>query len=146
MPANPNRGNAALNWRSCSKESVKIMSNGKERFLGWLGFVSGIVIISLLLFSRSLGAVNAVFDGKVVYEKNCKKCHGDNGKGNDKVAGALKIDRAKLDLNDKETTDKKDGEWERVVNDGAGKMKGYKDKLSKEEISAVIIYVKSLKK
>lgn len=84
-------------------------------------------------------------DGKIVYEKNCKMCHGVDGKSTKKIASVLKVNLASLDLTNKETNDKKDVELVKTVSDGNGKaMKGFKDKLTQEEIAAVIKYVRSL--
>lgn len=86
-------------------------------------------------------------DGKIVYEKNCKMCHGVDGKSTKKIANVLKVNLASLDLTDKETSDKKDTELVEMVGNGSNKnkvMKGFKDKLTQEEIAVVIKHVRSL--
>lgn len=83
-------------------------------------------------------------DGKIIYEKNCKMCHDIDGKGSPKVAKALKVDSSKLDLTDKETSGKKDAELTKTITDGTGKMKSFKDKLTQEEITVVVKYIRSL--
>lgn len=104
-----------------------------------------IVSVISLLAIVDVGAESSGIDGKILYEKSCRTCHGANGKGNTKLATNMKVDLAKLDLTDKETTSKKDGEWTKIINDGAGKMKGFKDRLKPEEITVVIKYIRSLK-
>ncbi len=104
-----------------------------------------IVFLFFLILPRDLRAADS--DGKVLYEKSkCTICHGVDGKGVQKIADSLKIDRSKLDLTDKETTDKKDTELERVINDGAGKMKGYKSKFNVGEIPLVVAHIRTLQK
>lgn len=110
------------------------------------GFPAFVFIISILFLSAYLwGIAAAEPDGKAIYEKSCKMCHGIDGKGNPKVAKAIKVDLAKLNLTGKETSDKKDAELVKTVSDGSGKiMKGFKDKLKQEEIAAVIGHIRSL--
>lgn len=102
------------------------------------------VLIFLWLPVNSASANGS--DGKVIYEKNCKMCHGADAKGSPKVAKALKVDPARLDLTDKETSDKKDAELVQTVSDGSKNkvMKSFKDKLTQEEIAAIIKHIRSL--
>lgn len=108
--------------------------------------LSALLFFALIFLWLPAGVVSANGpDGKIVYEKNCKMCHGVDGKSAKKTASVLKVDLAKLDLTDKETNDKKDVELVKTVSDGNGKaMKGFKDKLTQEEITAVIKYIRSL--
>src|SRR3989344_1514588 len=89
----------------------------------------------MIVFSVNVSAAEP--DGKVLYEKNnCKMCHGVDGASVQKTADMLKIDLSKLNLIDKETADKKDDELIKTVADGAGKMKGFKAKMSVDEVTA----------
>lgn len=83
--------------------------------------------------------------GKPIYEKNCKACHGSDAKGDSTVAIIFKIDLARLNLTDKETSGKKDRELIKNVTEGNGKMKGFKSRLKPEEIAEAIKYIRSLK-
>lgn len=83
-------------------------------------------------------------DGKELYEKSCKTCHGINGRGNAKLAAGMKIKPELLDLTKKETKKKKDEELKAIITDGAGKMRGFKDRLSANEISLVVAHVRML--
>ena len=62
------------------------------------------------------------------------------------MATMLKVDLAKLNLLDKESLAKTNGELIKVVTDGKKPMAGFKDKLTKEEIEAVVKYIRSLAK
>lgn len=105
------------------------------------------LLLSTLFLFIGLKQVDLIAsDGKTIYEASCKSCHGPDGKGNEKVAKALKIDLIKLNLVKDETTKKSDAELAKTIHDGAGKMKPFKDKLKDEDISAVVEYVRSLKK
>ncbi len=81
-----------------------------------------------------------------MYEGSCKTCHGLDGKGNQKVADMLKVDLSKLDLTDDETTKKKDAELANAIFNGAGKMKGYRNKFSDPDVNAIVSHIRSLQK
>jgi len=81
--------------------------------------------------------VEASGPGKVLYERNCSMCHGPNGV-------AARIGRGAVDLND--------AEWQRRTSDeqiaerireGRGQMPAWKNRLSEDEIRAVVDYVRT---
>lgn len=89
----------------------------------------------------------ASIDAASLWSKNCKACHGDDGKGDTKAGKMKHVEnltdaevRAKFDRARmlKSVTD--------GINDEAGKslMKGYGDKLSADEIAALVDYVIAL--
>src|SRR5512139_826404 len=78
-------------------------------------------------------------DGKALYDAKCAMCHGKDGVAKPMAKGSANLNDAKW----QEAT--KVEAVETVVTDGKGKMKGYKDKMSGEEIKAVATYVKTLK-
>lgn len=95
------------------------------------------------------GVVSArAADAKELWDKNCKKCHGDDGKGQTamgKKAGAKDYTDAKVqaDLKDDAMTKAiKEG----VKKDGATKMKAFGDSLSDDEVKALVAYVRAFKK
>ena len=90
-------------------------------------------------------AVSQVPDGKAIYLKSCKQCHG--------VLGAPTKTALRQDDKIPNFTDaaffkgKKDEDFREAVAKGKGKnMKGFADKLSKEEIGAVVEYIHTLHK
>jgi len=107
-----------------------------------IGLILSGLLLSLLVFSSSSYAQ----DGQALYLKSCKMCHAEDGKGSLAISKSMKVELSKLDLTDKETSNKKDDELAMVINDGAGKMKGFKDKMSAEEVAAILKHVRSLKK
>ena len=78
-------------------------------------------------------------DGKGLYMAKCKSCHGDDGKGDTTIG-------KKVDIPSLAGTKLSKSKITEVVEKGVDgtKMKGYKDKLSKDEIDAVSAYVKKL--
>ena len=83
--------------------------------------------------------------GKALYARNCRFCHGDEGKGDGKMAPK---DSHPADLTDaKWDRGSTDGEIFAVIQSGAGpkfEMKGFKGRMTDEQIWQVIDYVRSL--
>lgn len=96
----------------------------------------------LAMFATTAFAEPAKSGSKALYEKNCKLCHAVDGKGNPKLTA---MDLVGLNLTDKETSDKKDDKLKETISKGAGKMKGFKDKISEDDITALVAYIRSLK-
>lgn len=84
-------------------------------------------------------------DGKKLFLKNCRQCHGATGEPNSE--NKAKYPKIKS-LNDaKFLTSLPDDSILTVMKKGAGKdMKGFGDKLSDEEMRAVLQYVRTLPK
>lgn len=83
--------------------------------------------------------------GQALYQKNCRFCHGTDAKGNGPMAPEgthpSNLVDAKWDRGDS------DGEIFVVIRDGAGPkfdMKGYKSKMTEQEIWNVVNYLRSL--
>jgi cbb3-type cytochrome c oxidase subunit III len=95
----------------------------------------------LLVSSLTFQAAFPAADGAAIFKKNCMMCHGADGKG----FPALKTP----DFTDpKWQSSAKDKEMREVVKNGkkGTTMPAFGDQLKDEEISAVIAYVRSLKK
>jgi cytochrome c553 len=100
-------------------------------------------LVPLLLVSSSRAA-----DVQANWTKHCASCHGKDGKGQTK-AGRMAGVKDQTDpqyqaglKEDKMFASVKEG----VKEDGKEKMKPFKDKLSDDEIKALIAHVRSLKK
>ena len=83
-------------------------------------------------------------DGKAIYLKNCKQCHGTLG-------DPTKMAKAKYknvaSFQDPEFFKKhSDESIVEAITKGKGEMKGFAEKLSKEEIQAVAAYIHTLEK
>ncbi len=86
-------------------------------------------------------------EAKVTWEKTCAACHGKDGKGDTKVGKKLGID----DLTDSKVQAKQDEELVKAIKEGAKKdgktrMQAFGEKLSDDEIKALIAYIRALKK
>lgn len=81
----------------------------------------------------------AKLDGKPIFEAKCKSCHGADGKGDTTIG-------KKVDIPSLAGTSLTKSQVVSITEGGVAdtKMKGFKDKLSADEIDAVATYVKKL--
>ena len=102
-------------------------------------------IAGLLL--ATAGATNAA-EAKANWDKHCAKCHGVDGKGQTKMgkqAGAKDYTDPKVQAelkDDKAIKTIKEG----FSVDGKKKMDPYADKLSDDEVKALVAYIRAFKK
>jgi mono/diheme cytochrome c family protein len=74
-------------------------------------------------------------DAAGIFKENCARCHGDAGLGTDKGISLVKG----------HALHHPEGDFIRQVTDGEkDKMPSFKDKLSEEEIKAVVRYVREV--
>ena len=95
----------------------------------------------LLVSSLAYQAAVPAADGSAIFKKNCMMCHGADGKG----FSALKTPNF---TDPKWQSSTKDKEIREVVKNGkkGTAMPAFGGQLKDEEISAVVAYIRSLKK
>ena len=87
-------------------------------------------------------------DVKENWEKNCLKCHGADGKGNTKMGKQSGV----KDYTDPKVQEEMKDEnalkaiKEGIVEKGKKKMDPYKDKLTEDEIKALIAFMRGFRK
>ena len=93
----------------------------------------------LAMIIASAGIASAA-DASATWNSQCASCHGKDGSGNTAMGKKLGVkDYSKEQgFSDAEAT--------KVIKEGKGKMKAYKDKLSDDDVKALVAYVRSLKK
>jgi cytochrome c553 len=106
----------------------------------------------LIVFGMALLIAGAVSlraaDAKENWDKNCKKCHGEDGKGKTKMGEKAGV----KDYTDAKVQDSmKDDAMAKAIKEGVKegdnvKMKGFGDVLSDDEIKALVKYVRDFKK
>ncbi len=82
-------------------------------------------------------------DGQADFKANCDMCHGGSPKTNQKRALMLKIDARKLYL-PKSGMNRE--EMVAIINKGKGKMPGFENKLTKDQIAGIVDYIQGLQK
>lgn len=95
-----------------------------------------------LLIASAMFCASVAFgaDAAANWSQHCASCHGKDGKG----ATAM---GKKLGVKDYTATQSfSDADATKAIKDGAGKMKGFKDKLSDADVKALVAYVRGLKK
>lgn len=105
-------------------------------------------IIGAILLAAGVMSVPAA-DVAANWEQHCTKCHGADGKGETKMgkkAGAKDYTDAKVQAEIKDDAAFKAVKDGLKGDDGKEKMKAYADKLSDDEIKALIAHVRTFKK
>ena len=89
------------------------------------------------------GDAGAISDGKAIWGKDCKSCHGVKGLGDGTKAD--KIDISCGDFSSKEFQALTDGELFYKTKVGRKPMPSFKEKLSDSEVWSVVAYMRTLK-
>ena len=106
-----------------------------------------LIASSLALLIAGAVSVHAA-DAKELWDKNCKKCHGEDGKGKTKMGEKL---GAKDYTDAKVQEELKDDAMTKAIKEGIKKgeetkMKAFADSLSDDEVKALVGYIRSFKK
>jgi len=104
-----------------------------------------IVVLGLAgpLLLAGIMATGPEEEGKAVFLKRCKMCHGADGKGNPAIARMLKVEFKALDS--EYVQSKSDADIKEIITKGTGKMAAVRG-ATDPEIESVIAYVRSLAK
>jgi mono/diheme cytochrome c family protein len=103
------------------------------------GIAGGIILVALGVTSAWAGAA----EGKAIYERACRSCHGADGAGNANVAKMLKAEIPAL--SSAEVQSMSDADLKAVVTNGKGKMRPVTS-VTGNQVDDVIAYVRTLKK
>lgn len=99
-----------------------------------------------VLFLHPAPDVRAEVDAGSLYKAHCIPCHGEDGKGADlgKQLAAMAEGVELPDFTNPEWQAKKTDERmiEQIKNGSPGRMFSFKDKLSEDEIKAIVVYVR----
>jgi len=89
-----------------------------------------------------VGASRAYGDGASDYKAKCASCHAADGSGDTPAGKMMKV----VDLRSAEVQKMTDAQQIDATTNGKGKMPAYKDKLSADQIKAVVAYIRTLAK
>jgi len=100
-----------------------------------------LIVIALAAVATTIQAASPT-NGKLVYEKACKSCHGTDGTANPAIAKMFKVDIK--DLKSPEVQAMSDDDLMKIITDGKGKMKPVPAAAS--SAPDVVAYIRSWKK
>ena len=89
----------------------------------------------------SAGGSKDVAEGKALYDKNCKKCHGAEGEGVQRMYAL--VDAKIVHLGSKQAQSKSDAEIKKAMLEGFGKMEAVED-LTPEQASKILAFERTL--
>ena len=101
------------------------------------------IAVCLLPLVVTVLAAADVNEGKAIYEKACRSCHGAEGAGNPAIAKAMKVTLRQL--GSPEVQGKTDDELRKIIVEGTGKMKPV-TKVPKDRVADAVAFVRSLAK
>ncbi|HTX34134.1 MAG TPA: cytochrome c [Bryobacteraceae bacterium] len=103
-----------------------------------------VVGIAVLTFGSAvaLAAGNAT-EGKAVYDRSCKNCHGATGEANPAIAKMMKVEIA--NLGSPEVQKMSDADLAKIITTGKGKMQPIRSVTGKS-VDDVVAYIRTLKK
>jgi mono/diheme cytochrome c family protein len=109
--------------------------------------MKAIVSLAISLLIASSISVRAA-DAAANWSQHCASCHGKDGSGNTTMGKKLSVKDYTTAKVQAEFTDAKAAQ---IIKDGVSeggktKMKAFKEKLSDDEVKALVAYVRSLKK
>ena len=105
------------------------------RLARWCGALG---IAALVLTASLLAAEN----GQELFQGKCAMCHGADGRGNTRLAQKMGV----KDLRAPEVQKESDTALSEAIAKGKGKMPPQASKLTKEQMTAVVSYVRDLAK
>lgn len=82
----------------------------------------------------------AADSGADTFKTKCAMCHGEDGKANTPAGKAFKA----VSLRDPMVVNSSDEELITIVKNGKNKMPVFKDKLTEDQIKAVVAYIRTL--
>jgi cytochrome c6 len=83
----------------------------------------------------------AADSGADVYKSKCASCHGAAGKGDTAMGKSMKL----KDLSSEEVQKQSDADLTTIIEKGKKPMPGYEGKLTKDQITDLVKYLRTLK-
>ena len=97
---------------------------------------------SLVVLTIAFALSTCFADAAADYKAKCATCHGPDGKGDTAMGKTMKV----KDLGSAEVQKQSDADMATIIEKGKKPMPGYEGKLTKDQIDALVKYVRSLKK
>lgn len=106
----------------------------------WLRVFAGAVLAGVFAFCSV--SSHAQSTGETLFKTKCAACHGQDGKGEVPMGKKL----GARNLSSSEVQGQSDAQLTEIVTKGKDKMPAYDGKLTKEQISQVVAYIRELGK
>jgi len=97
--------------------------------------------LALLAFALVFSTWSLADGGADTFKGKCAMCHGADGKGQTAMGKTMNI----RDLGSADVQSQSDGDLTNIVTNGKGKMPKYDGKLSKDQITDVVKFIRTLK-
>jgi mono/diheme cytochrome c family protein len=91
-------------------------------------------------FAQKAPPASAAAEAQSNFNLQCSSCHGKDGAGDTPVGKSLNA----ADLRSKDIQKKSDAELAQVIADGRGNMPSFSDSLTREQIRALVAYLRKL--
>ena len=101
--------------------------------------IGSIILVTLGAASAWAGAT----EGKAVFDRACKSCHGADGAGNPTIAKMMKVEMKPLSSSEIQSLS--DADLKAVITKGKGKMKPVAS-VTANQLDDVVAFVRTLKK
>ena len=97
-------------------------------------------VLTVLAFTLAFSTWSLA-DGAADYKAKCAMCHGADGKGDTSMGKMMKI----RDLSSADVQSQSDADLNGIITNGKGKMPKYDGKLTADQISGLVKYIRTLK-
>jgi cytochrome c6 len=101
--------------------------------------LTGFLFLGALLLCAHLANAQTA---ESTFKAKCAACHGADGSGNTAIGKSLHM----LDLGSADVQKMSDADLTKIIADGKGAMPSYKDKLSGDQITGLIGFIRGLAK
>jgi cytochrome c6 len=133
--------------RLCNLSATPTMKTPTQKLIQLSGTALMIALLYILVFhgSTTVAAAAAASEndlGESTFKTTCAMCHGQDGSGNTDVGKSLKIP----DLHSAEVQGNSDEQLSQVITNGKNAMPPFKASLTDDQIHALVMYVRQLKK
>jgi cytochrome c551 len=98
-------------------------------------------ILAVLMFALVFSTWSLADSGADTFKSKCAMCHGPDGKGQTAMGKTLNL----RDLGSAEVQGQSDADLTNIIANGKGKMKGFGDRLSKDQVGDVVKFIRTLK-
>lgn len=102
-----------------------------------------ITAFAFLFLCRAQAGPVLAAEAEANYKKICITCHGADRKGKPAMVKLYKVKPADMDLTSKDALARSDADLAAIISGGKGKMPAHKDKLTPEEIAALVAYLRT---